>query len=65
MTNKAIDILSENNRRFFLMVEGGKMDHAAHANDPSTMANEVLDFNKAVKAVYEFAKKINKLYLSR
>ncbi|HLR36096.1 MAG TPA: alkaline phosphatase [Tissierellales bacterium] len=61
MTNKAIDILNENNRGFFLMVEGGKIDHAAHANDPITMANEVLDFDKTVKAAYEFAKKINKL----
>ncbi len=57
MTNKAIDILSENNRGFFLMVEGGRIDHAAHANDPGAMANEVLDFDEAVKAAYEFAKK--------
>ncbi|MCR2043668.1 alkaline phosphatase [Anaerosalibacter massiliensis] len=57
MTNKAIDILSKNNKGFFLMVEGGRIDHAAHGNDPGTMVNEVLDFDEAVKAAYEFAKK--------
>ncbi|MSS42805.1 alkaline phosphatase [Anaerosalibacter bizertensis] len=57
MTDKAINILSKNNRGFFLMVEGGRIDHAAHNNDPATMTNEVLDFDEAVKVAYEFAKK--------
>ena len=39
------------------MVEGGRIDHAAHNNDPATMTNEVLDFDEAVKVAYEFAKK--------
>lgn len=60
MTNKAIDILNENNRGFFLIVEGGRIDHAAHANDPGAMPNEILDFDEAAKASYKLAKMINK-----
>ena len=32
MTSLAIEILSRNPRGFFLMVEGGRIDHASHAN---------------------------------
>lgn len=38
---------------FFFMVEGGKIDKACHANDP-TFISEVLDFDNAVKIAYEF-----------
>ncbi|BFZ23924.1 hypothetical protein BsWGS_26963 [Bradybaena similaris] len=32
MTHKAIDILKKNDQGFFLLVEGGKIDHGHHAN---------------------------------
>lgn len=57
ITEKAIEILSKNNEGFFLMVEGGRIDHAAHANDPATVASELIDFDEAVKVAHEFAKK--------
>jgi len=31
MTTKAIEVLSQNPKGFILMVEGGRIDHAAHA----------------------------------
>jgi alkaline phosphatase len=33
MTKKAIDVLSEDEDGFFLMAEGARIDHAAHAAD--------------------------------
>ncbi|MEK8126400.1 alkaline phosphatase [Paenibacillus filicis] len=57
MTSKAIDILSQDKNGFVMMIEGGRIDHASHANDfPSTVA-EVLDFDAAVKVALDFAKK--------
>jgi Alkaline phosphatase len=57
MTRKAIDILSENDEGFFLMVEGSKIDWAAHANDAIGMATDYLAFDRACGAAIEFAKK--------
>jgi alkaline phosphatase len=57
MTRKAIDVLSENKNGFFLMVEGSKVDWAAHANDPVGCISEFLAFDRAVGAALEFAKK--------
>lgn len=57
MTQKAIDILSQNPDGFFLMVEGSKVDWAAHANDPVGIISDVLAFDDAVAKAVEFAKK--------
>lgn len=55
MTKKAIKILSENPNGFFLMVEGSKIDWAAHANDPVGIITEFLAFDDAVKEAIDFA----------
>ena len=55
MTVKALDILSKDDDGFFLMVEGGQIDWAAHSNDAATMLHELLKFDEAVGAVYEWA----------
>lgn len=57
MTSKAISILSKDKDGFFLMVEGSKVDWAAHANDPIGIISDVLAFDKAVKEALDFAKK--------
>ncbi len=57
MTSKAITTLSRNQKGFFLMVEGSKIDWAAHANDPVGVISDVLAFDKAVKIALDFAKK--------
>ena len=57
MTEKAINTLSKNEKGFFLMVEGSKVDWAAHANDTAGLVNDILAYDDAVKAAIEFAKK--------
>ena len=57
MTDKAINTLSKDKDGFFLMIEGSKVDWAAHANDPIGMISDVLAFDDAVNEALEFAKK--------
>ncbi|MGM9951458.1 MAG: alkaline phosphatase [Lysinibacillus sp.] len=57
MTKKAIDTLDRDKDGFFLMVEGSKIDWAAHANDTIGMISDFLAFDAAVKEALEFAKK--------
>lgn len=57
MTDKALKLLSPNNKGFFLFVEGSKVDWASHANDPSGVISDVLAFDDAVKTALDFAKK--------
>lgn len=55
MTEKALAHLSAHTPdRFFLMVEGGNIDHALHANDAGTAINEINTFNEALKIAYDF-----------
>ncbi|WP_270090618.1 alkaline phosphatase [Sphingobacterium sp. SYP-B4668] len=55
ITKAAIESLKkDNNNGFFLMVEGGKIDWACHANDGATAVQEVLDFNQSVKEALAF-----------
>ena len=40
--------------RYFLMVEGGNIDHALHANDAGAAIKEILNFNQALAEAYNF-----------
>jgi alkaline phosphatase len=42
---------------FFIMVEGGKIDWACHANDAMATIGDMLDFDNAVGVPLEFYKK--------
>ena len=56
ITRAAINFLTKKQKDkdgFFLMVEGGKIDWACHANDP-TFVSELIDMDNAVKVAYEF-----------
>ncbi|MFM9414535.1 alkaline phosphatase [Peptococcus simiae] len=55
MTQKALDLLSQNDKGFFLMVEGSEVDWAAHANDPVGVVSDLLAFDKAVAVAKDFA----------
>ncbi|MER2142121.1 MAG: alkaline phosphatase, partial [Priestia megaterium] len=57
MTSKAIDTLNKDKDGFFLMIEGSKIDWAAHANDPIGMVTDILSFDDAVNEALKFAKK--------
>jgi len=52
-TQKGIELL-DNPNGFFMMVEGGKIDWACHANDAATVVKEVLQFNNAVSKAIAF-----------
>ena len=56
MTNKAIEVLNKDENGFFLMVEGSKVDWAAHANNTVGIVSDILAFDEAVKEAIEFAK---------
>lgn len=56
MTEKAVRTLSANKKGFFLMVEGSKIDWAAHANDPVGIIGDILAFDRACKVALDFAK---------
>ncbi len=56
MTKAAVDVLSKGSKGFFLMVEGGRIDHAAHANDPTGVIWDTIAFDDAVKTAYDFYK---------
>jgi alkaline phosphatase len=55
MTLKSIDLLDDDPDGFFLMVEGGRIDHASHDNNYDNMLGEVLTFDDAVYAALEYA----------
>jgi len=55
MTRKAIELLSGNEEGFFLMVEGGRIDHAAHANDAASVVADTTAFDEAVGVALDFA----------
>ncbi|MGV8174716.1 MAG: alkaline phosphatase [Methanothrix sp.] len=59
MTEKAISILSNNPEGFFLMVEGGRIDHAGHERNLSKNLADTLAFDDAVKAALDFASRNN------
>jgi len=57
MADKALKILSNSDKKkngFFLMIEGSRIDMAAHANDPATHANDILAYYKTVEVVKKF-----------
>ena len=56
MTNVALEILSQNDEGFFLMVEGSKIDWAGHDNCVVGMVHDTLAFDDAVGVALDFAK---------
>ncbi len=56
MTEKAIELM-ENPNGFFLMIEGGKVDWAGHANDTGAYLHDILLLDKAIKIALDYAAK--------
>ncbi len=59
MSKKAIDILSKNDQGFFLMIEAGLIDWAAHYNDTGLMLHEMIQLNETVNYILDWAKNRN------
>ncbi|KAF2217369.1 hypothetical protein CERZMDRAFT_115917 [Cercospora zeae-maydis SCOH1-5] len=57
-TRKALQLLSaaskHRDKGFFVMIEGSRIDHAGHGNDPAAQVHEVLAYDRAMQAVLEF-----------
>lgn len=56
MTHAAITSLSSHEHGFLLQVEGGRVDHAAHANDAAALLWDQLAFDDAIGVVLDYAK---------
>lgn len=57
MTSTALQHLDGSEEGFMLMVEGSKIDWAAHANDPVGMVSDMLAFDKACQVALDFAQR--------
>ncbi len=57
MTDKAIELLSKNEKGFFLQVEGASIDKQDHAANPCGQIGETVDLDEAVQKALAFAKK--------
>jgi alkaline phosphatase len=56
MTTKAMDVLAKNNKGYFLMVEGGRIDHALHETTAKKALQDTVAFDNAIKAAIAKAK---------
>ena len=56
MTQKALELLARDEDGFVLMVEAGKIDWAAHANDAGATLAELKELDKVIDAAQAFAK---------
>ncbi len=54
MARAAINVLAQEPKGFYLMIEGGAVDWANHANQPARMIEEQIDFHRAVQAVVDW-----------
>ncbi|CDH58497.1 alkaline phosphatase [Lichtheimia corymbifera JMRC:FSU:9682] len=60
MVEKALAILDEQSQKtgknFFLMIEGSRIDMAAHTNDPAAHFYEIYEYHQTAETVLQFAK---------
>lgn len=56
MTERALSVLEKDPDGLFLMVEGGRIDHANHDHNITNMVGEIVEFEKAVKVGMDWAK---------
>ncbi|KAJ5468347.1 hypothetical protein N7475_006099 [Penicillium sp. IBT 31633x] len=58
MTRTALRALSkateDSEQGFFVLIEGSRIDHAGHSNDPAAQVHEVLAYDRAFAAALEF-----------
>ncbi len=54
MTEKALGVLSRNDKGFFLMVEGGRIDHALHGTNAKRALEDTLAFDAAIQTALDY-----------
>lgn len=54
MTTKSIELLSQDSDGFFLIVEGGRIDHGAHASNEINTALDAIAFDQAVRVALDY-----------
>lgn len=58
MVSKALSILKTKSEKqdtgFFLMIEGSRIDMAAHTNDPAAHVHDILEYHHTVQLVKNF-----------
>ncbi|PVZ83957.1 alkaline phosphatase [Serratia sp. S1B] len=54
MTEKALEVLSRNDKGLFLMVEGGRIDHALHGSNAKRALEDALAMDEAIKTALAF-----------
>ncbi|WP_409422635.1 alkaline phosphatase [Pseudaeromonas sp. ZJS20] len=59
MTAKAIDMLGSKEEGFFLMVEGGRIDHALHDTNAKRALQDTVAFDNAIKTALDKMKVID------
>ncbi|MFX0208220.1 MAG: alkaline phosphatase, partial [Candidatus Hodarchaeota archaeon] len=63
MTNKSLELLSQDPDGFFLMVEGGQIDWGSHENNEVNTVLETIEFDKAVKTAIDFVNTYDNIIL--
>ena len=56
LADAALNRLSSSQEGFFLMIEGGRIDHAGHEKNYTRDALEVIEFDRTIKLVYDWVK---------
>jgi alkaline phosphatase len=56
LTEVALEALGSGDKPFFLMIEGGRIDHAAHSFDAAGVIAEMAAFDRAVETVMQYQK---------
>ncbi len=53
MTSKAINLLNNNDKGYFLMVESGRIDHGHHAGNAYNALGDTIEFSNAIQAAVD------------
>jgi alkaline phosphatase len=56
-TKLALNVLDKNDKGFFMMIEGSQIDWGGHANDLPYVTSELMDFDKTLGIVLDYAAK--------
>ena len=57
MAKKAVDLLDDTDEGFFIMIEGAHIDKHSHSNDGKKMTEALLEFDRTVEAMLDYAEK--------